>query len=58
MGKKKKTNKKRVNVMIHPDLHEKAKRYSLDMLGEVNISQFICVLIDTYKPKKQCKPTE
>lgn len=46
------TKKVRVPVLMDEDLKDKAKRDSLDMFGEENVSGLIRFLIKNHKSKK------
>lgn len=48
-------NRRRINVSIRPSVHEKAKKDSKEMYGEVNVSELINELITKNKPKKNEK---
>jgi len=44
--------KKRINVSMATEVHDKATKDSLELYGEVNVSRLVCDLIKANKPKK------
>jgi len=44
--------KKRINIILTPEQHETAKEQSRRLFGNVNLSQYIGVLIEREKEKR------